>query len=58
MVYLAESMQGSALPFESFSSKTSGDMAQVTHTFSVKAINRTAEPWADGGSDWPDEDDC
>lgn len=57
MVDLAESMYGGALPFRSFSSKTSGDVAQVTYTFSVKAINRAAEPWTDGGSDWH-EDDC
>lgn len=46
-----------APPFESFSSKISGDMARVTYTFSVKAINQTAEPWAKEGSDWH-EDDC
>lgn len=57
MVDVAESMYGSALPFESFSAKISGDMARVTYTFSVKAINQTAEPWVKEGSDWH-EDDC
>lgn len=57
MVDLAESMYGSALPFESFSAKISDEFARVTYTFSVKAINQTKEPWVKEGGSWR-EDDC
>ncbi|GAA2178852.1 hypothetical protein GCM10009785_03170 [Brooklawnia cerclae] len=57
MVDMAKSMYGSALPFTSFSADISGDMARVTYTFSVQAINQTDEPWVKEEGTWH-EDDC
>lgn len=57
LVNYAESMYGSKLPFKTFSAKVYGDMARVTYTFSVKAINQTREPWVKESGHWR-EDDC
>ncbi len=57
IVDAAKQMYGSALPFESYAEKVSGDLARVTYTYSVKAINQDAEPWSREGGDWH-QDDC
>ncbi|SNY69354.1 hypothetical protein [Paractinoplanes atraurantiacus] len=50
-------MYGSALPMETYSAKVTGDLARVTYTYSVKAINQESEPWTREGGDWH-QDDC
>lgn len=57
LVNYADSVYGSKLPFKTFSATVSGDMARVTYTFSVKAINQTREPWVRESGRWR-EDDC
>ncbi|WP_205650612.1 nuclear transport factor 2 family protein [Actinoplanes solisilvae] len=57
IVSAAEQMYGSALPFESYSAKESDDLARVTYTYSIKAINQEAEPWTREAGNWH-QDDC
>ncbi|SDT74256.1 nuclear transport factor 2 family protein [Actinoplanes derwentensis] len=57
IVSAAEQMYGSALPIETFSAQVSGDLARVTYTYSVKAINQDSEPWAREQESWR-QDDC
>jgi hypothetical protein len=57
IVTAAERMYGSALPLETYSAKVSDDLARVTYTYSIKAINQEAEPWVREGGDWH-QDDC
>jgi hypothetical protein len=53
----AETMYGSALPIRSFDADVSGDLARVTYTYDLKAINQDAEPWVREDGKWK-EDDC
>ena len=57
IVTVAEQMYGSALPLATYSAKVSGDLARVTYTYSIKAINQEAEPWTREGGNWH-QDDC
>lgn len=57
MLAAAKNLYGNALPMKSFSAKISGDMARVTYTYAVSAIDQTAEPWVREGGSWH-EDDC
>lgn len=57
LVAMAKSMYGSALPVRSFDAEVSGDLARVTYTYDVSAINQNAEPWTREGGVWK-EDDC
>jgi hypothetical protein len=57
IVDAAEKMYGSALPLQTYSAKVSGDLARVTYTYSVKAINQESEPWAREDGAWH-QDDC
>jgi hypothetical protein len=53
----AESTYGSALPIRSFGAEVSGDLARLTCTYDLKAINQDAEPWVREDGKWK-EDDC
>lgn len=53
----AKSTYGSALPLETFDADISDDMARVTYTYSLAAINQAAEPWIREGGEWK-QDDC
>jgi hypothetical protein len=57
MVAAAKQLYGSALPFTSYVAKASGDMARVTYTYDVSAINQSREPWVFENGAWR-EDDC
>jgi hypothetical protein len=57
IVTAAEQMYGSALPLATYSAKVSDDLARVTYTYSIKAINQEAEPWTREGGNWH-QDDC
>jgi hypothetical protein len=46
------------LPIQSYTvNDLSGDLARVTYTYSVAAIDQTKEPWVREGGRWL-EDDC
>ena len=53
----ARDMYGSALPIKTFDAQISGDLARVTYTYDVKAINQDSEPWVREDGKWH-EDDC
>jgi hypothetical protein len=57
MLDTAKQLYGSALPIETFSASISGDLARVTYTYTIKAINQDHEPWVREDGDWH-EDDC
>lgn len=57
LVGQAKQMYGSALPIQTFKAEVSGDLARVTYTYSVSAINQDAEPWVRESGHWH-EDDC
>lgn len=57
IVEQAKQTYGSALPIKTFDAQVSGDMARVTYTFDLAAINQDAEPWVREGGSWR-EDDC
>lgn len=56
-VQQAGQLYGSALPLESYHAEVSGDLARVTYTYSVSAINQDREPWVRESGQWR-EDDC
>lgn len=53
----AKKTYGSALPLRSFDAEVSGDLARVTYTYDLKAIDQDAEPWVREDGQWK-EDDC
>jgi hypothetical protein len=53
----AKGAYGSALPFKSFDAEVSGDLARVTYTYDVPALDQTAEPWTYEDGQWR-QDDC
>ncbi|WP_433364225.1 hypothetical protein ACQPZX_33580 [Actinoplanes sp. CA-142083] len=57
IVDFAKQEYGSALPIKTFSAAVSGDLARVTYTYSVKAIDQDSEPWVREDGRWH-EDDC
>jgi hypothetical protein len=57
IVTAAGQLYGSALPLETYSAKVAEDLARVTYTYSIKAINQEAEPWTREGGSWH-QDDC
>ncbi|MFF5077364.1 hypothetical protein ACFY36_09950 [Actinoplanes sp. NPDC000266] len=57
IVDAAKQMYGSALPMETYSAQVSGDLARVTYTYTVKAINQESEPWTREAGAWH-QDDC
>ena len=57
MIDQAKALYGNPLPMTSFKAQISGDLARVTYTYAVSAINQTREPWVRESGEW-DEDDC
>ncbi|GAA4953872.1 hypothetical protein [Actinoplanes utahensis] len=57
IVEAAGKMYGSALPLATYSAKVSDDLARVTYTYAIKAINQEAEPWTREDGRWH-QDDC
>lgn len=54
---MASATYGGALPFETFDATISGDLARVSYTYSVPAINQESEPWVREDGAWK-QDDC
>jgi len=57
MLAAANDTYGSVLQFEAFKAKISGDLARVTYTYAVSAINQDSEPWVRESGAWR-QDDC
>jgi hypothetical protein len=57
IVIAAKSTYGSALPITSYDAQVDGDLARVTYTYEVPALNQEAEPWVREGGQWK-TDDC
>jgi hypothetical protein len=57
LVIAAKGAYGSALPIQSFDAEISGDLARVTYTYDVSALDQTAEPWSFEDGQWR-QDDC
>ncbi|RAO46713.1 hypothetical protein ONO86_03249 [Micromonospora noduli] len=57
MLTAAKQVYGKALPLKSFDSQISGDLARVTYTYDVPALNQIKEPWVREGGKWK-QDDC
>ncbi|WP_157743024.1 hypothetical protein [Micromonospora coriariae] len=57
MLTAAKQMYGKAMPLKSFDAQISGDLARVTYTYDVPALNQTKEPWVREDGKWK-QDDC
>jgi hypothetical protein len=57
IVMAAKVTYGSVLPIMSYDAQVSGDLARVTYTFEVSALNQDAEPWVREAGLWK-TDDC
>lgn len=57
LVSQAKLVYGSALPIKTFKAHIEGDLARVTYTYDLKAINQEDQPWTKESSDWHD-DNC
>ncbi|MEU4712476.1 hypothetical protein AB0F73_02230 [Micromonospora purpureochromogenes] len=57
MLMAAKQMYGKAMPIKSFEAQMSGDLARVTYTYDVPALNQTKEPWVREDGKWK-QDDC
>lgn len=58
LVTAAKQTYGSALPFQTYSAAAvGGELARVTYTYSVPAINQEKEPWTREAGGWH-QDDC
>lgn len=57
IVTAAKSTYGSALPIASYDAQVDGDLARVTYTYEVPALNQEAELWVREGGQWK-TDDC
>ncbi|MGN9809994.1 hypothetical protein ACTMSW_11635 [Micromonospora sp. BQ11] len=57
MLMAAKQMYGKAMPIKTFEAQISGDLARVTYTYEVPALNQTREPWAREDGKWK-QDDC
>lgn len=57
LVTTAGNTYGAALPLESFSAKISGDIALVSYTYILPALNQEREPWLLESGGWKN-DDC
>ena len=47
---------GKALKIQSFTAEVNGDLARVTYTYRVSAINQVYEPWSLENGQWHNED--
>jgi hypothetical protein len=57
IVTAAEGLYGAALPIRDYSAEISGDLARVTYTYDVPALDQTREPWSRESGAWK-LDDC
>lgn len=57
MLTAAKQMYGKAVPIKSFEAQISGDLARVTYTYDVPALNQNKEPWVREDGKWK-QDDC
>ncbi|RZU76742.1 hypothetical protein EV384_5419 [Micromonospora kangleipakensis] len=57
MLTAAKQMYGKAMPLKTFDAQISGDLARVTYTYDVPALNQTKEPWVREDGKWK-QDDC
>jgi hypothetical protein len=57
IVTAAKQMYGSALPLKTYEAEVSGNLARVTYTYPIRAINQDREPWTREGGSWH-QDDC
>jgi hypothetical protein len=57
MLTAAKKMYGKALPIKTLDAQISGDLARVTYTYDVPALNQTKEPWTREDGKWK-QDDC
>lgn len=57
MLTAAKQMYGKAMPLKTFEAQISGDLARVTYTYDVPALNQTKEPWVREDGKWK-QDDC
>lgn len=57
MLTAAKQMYGKAMPLKTFDAEVSGDLARVTYTYDVPALNQTKEPWVREDGKWK-QDDC
>lgn len=48
---------GARIPISSYEANISDDIALVTYTYDVPALNQTSEPWVREGDAWKN-DDC
>ena len=53
----AKILYGSPLTIKTFNAETAGNLARVTYTYELAALNQTSEPWAKEDGDWK-QDDC
>lgn len=57
IVAQARDLYGSALPIKTYHADVQGDLARVSYTYDVSAINQDSEPWVLEDGAWH-EDDC
>lgn len=57
MLTAAKQMYGKAMPIKTFEAQISGDLARVTYTYDVPALNQNKEPWVREDGKWK-QDDC
>ena len=57
MLTAAKQMYGKAMPIKTFEAQISGNLARVTYTYDVPALNQTKEPWVREDGKWK-QDDC
>jgi hypothetical protein len=57
IVAAAKTTYGNVLPIVSYDAQVSGDLARVTYTYDVGALNQEAEPWVREEGLWK-TDDC
>jgi hypothetical protein len=57
IIIAAKQVYGTALPITSYDAEVSGDLARVSYTYDVPALDQTDEPWAREDGAWK-QDDC
>ncbi|MFE9957149.1 hypothetical protein [Micromonospora sp. NPDC005299] len=57
MLTAAKQMYGKAMSIKTFEAQISGDLARVTYTYDVPALNQNKEPWVREDGTW-EQDDC
>ncbi len=57
VVEAAAAFYGAPLPLQSFEAEVAGDLARVSYTYAVPALDQLSEPWVREGGEWK-QDDC